>query len=68
MKAQQVKLSKLFKNGRWIGYGLTVDGKLLSNQKELSLTTTPLGENNSVVVEFAWRPSVVEDAPDIHLD
>lgn len=68
MKAQQIKLSKLFKNGRWIGYGLTVDGRLLSNQKELSLTTTPRGENNSVVIEFAWCPSIVEDAPDIHLD
>ncbi|EOX9819079.1 hypothetical protein ACPY1K_004179, partial [Providencia stuartii] len=66
MKVQQIKLSKLFKSGRWIGYGLTVDGKLLSNQKQLNLTTTPLGESNSVVAEFAWRSSMVEDAPDIH--
>ncbi|EUC94938.1 hypothetical protein [Providencia alcalifaciens] len=68
MKEQQVKLSKLFKSGRWFGYGLTVDGKLLSNQKEVSFTTTPLGENNSVVVEFACNPSMMADAPDIHLD
>lgn len=67
-EVQQVKLSRLYKKGQWIGYGLTANGRLLSNQKELSFTTTPLGEKNSVVVEFAWHPSMAEDTPDIHLD
>lgn len=68
MEKQQVKLSKLYKGGKWIGYGLSVNGQLLSGQMDLSITTTPLGQNNSVVVEFAWCPSIVEYAPDIHLD
>nr|WP_282564236.1 MULTISPECIES: hypothetical protein [Providencia] len=68
MKEQQVKLSKLYKGGKWIGYGLSVDGQLLSGQMDLSITTTPLGQNNSVVVTLAWQPSLITEAPDIHLD
>ncbi|WP_272575919.1 hypothetical protein [Providencia sp. PROV273] len=68
MEKQQVKLSKLYKGGKWIGYGLSVNGQLLSGQMALSIMTTPLGQNNSVVVTLAWQPSLIADAPDIHLD
>ncbi|HHR5857397.1 TPA: hypothetical protein ACS70L_000071 [Providencia alcalifaciens] len=66
-ETKQVKLSKLFKNGKWIGYCLTVDGQMLSAQRQLSIKSTPLGANNSIDVEFAWLESMVTDAPDIHL-
>ncbi|WP_272681828.1 hypothetical protein [Providencia sp. PROV129] len=68
MEKQQVKLSKLYKGGKWMGYGLSVDGQLLSGQIDLSITTTPPGQNNLVVVTLVWQPSLITDAPDIHLD
>ncbi|OAT53993.1 Uncharacterised protein [Providencia heimbachae] len=64
-ETKQVKLSKLFKHGKQIGYCLTVDGQMLSGQKQLSINTYPL--DTSVHVEFAWHEPMVTDAPDIHL-
>ncbi|MBN6363915.1 hypothetical protein J9231_07085 [Providencia rettgeri] len=64
-ETKQVKISKLFKHGKQIGYCLTVDGQMLANQKQVSINTYPL--DASVDVEFVWRESTVTDAPDIHL-
>ena len=67
MKERQVKLSRLFKGGRFVGYCLSVDGEMLSHQTDIKIETSapPL---SSLSVTFLWHPSVVDDAPDIHLN
>lgn len=64
-ETKQVKISKLFKHGKQIGFCLTIDGQMLSSQKQLTINTYPL--DASVNVEFKWHESMVTDAPDIHL-
>ncbi|MEX5854777.1 hypothetical protein AB6H27_19955 [Providencia huaxiensis] len=63
-----VKLSKLFKNGRFVGHALSVDGLLLSNQTSVILPPTN-GTTNSVeiTVKLTCSNDMVTDAPDIHL-
>ncbi|MGO2337115.1 hypothetical protein [Providencia sp.] len=63
-----VKLSKLFRNGRFVGHALSVDGLLLSNQTSLILPPTD-GLTNSVeiTVKLTCTNNMVTDAPDIHL-
>nr|WP_208292080.1 MULTISPECIES: hypothetical protein [Providencia] len=63
-----VKLSKLFKNGHFVGHALSVDGLLLSNQTSVILPPTN-GTTNSVevTVKLACTNDMVTDAPDIHL-
>ncbi|HEM7186428.1 TPA: hypothetical protein U2I61_000873 [Providencia rettgeri] len=64
-ETKEVKISKLFKHGKQIGYCLTVDGQMLSDQKQVSINTRP--SDASVDVKFVWRESMITDAPDIHL-
>lgn len=63
-----VKLSKLFRNGQFVGHALSVDGLLLSNQTSLILPPTD-GLTNSVeiTVKLFCNENMVTDAPDIHL-
>lgn len=67
MKEKQVKLSRLFKGGAFVGYCLSVDGEMLSHQKDIKIETSG-PPSSSIAVNFIWHPSVVDDAPDIHLN
>lgn len=67
MKKKQVKLSRMFKGGRFVGYCLSVDGEMLSHQTDIKIETTS-PPHSSISVSFLWHPSVVDDAPDIHLE
>ncbi|MET4859453.1 hypothetical protein [Morganella morganii] len=66
MKEKQVKLSRMFKGGRFAGYCLSVDGEMLSHQTDIKIETTAPQHSSSV--SFLWHSSVVDDAPDIHLE
>lgn len=64
---KQAKLSKLYRGDLFIGFGLTVDGQLLSDQ--VKVTIDPSGEKSllQVTVVFDCHSNLMNDAPDIHL-
>ncbi|EMG6528458.1 hypothetical protein REJ27_003175 [Providencia rettgeri] len=65
---KQVKLSKLFRNGRFVGHALSVDGLLLSNQTSVVLPPTDgRTESVEITVTLTCTNDMVTDAPDIHL-
>ncbi|MEQ5752369.1 hypothetical protein ABN357_14945 [Providencia rettgeri] len=64
---QDVKLSKLLKHGKFVGYGLSANGKLLSGQTNVVINTEAPAIT-FVTVTFATTPSMVDDAPEIHLN
>lgn len=64
---QDVKLSKLLKHGKFVGYGLSANGKLLSGQTNVVINTEAPAIT-FVTVTFAATPSMVDDAPEIHLN
>ena len=65
---KSVKLSKLFRNGRFVGHALSVDGQLLSNQTSIILPPTHgTTESVEITVKLICTNSMVTDAPDIHL-
>lgn len=38
---KQIQLAHLYKNGKFYGYGIAVDGQLLTNQVAVSIETKP---------------------------
>lgn len=64
---KQAKLSKLYRGDLFIGFGLTVDGQLLSDQ--VKVTIDPSGEKSllQVTVVFDCHSNLMNDAPDIYL-
>lgn len=67
-ETKQVKLSKLFLEGRFVGHILTVDGQILSNQ--VSIVTSPheeISNKMNATVTFTCNNDMVVDAPDIYL-
>lgn len=38
---KQIQLAHLYKNGEFYGYGIAVDGQLLTNQVAVSIETKP---------------------------
>ncbi|EMT6385367.1 hypothetical protein WMR60_003965 [Providencia rettgeri] len=64
---QDVKLSKLLKHGKFVGYGLSANGKLLSGQTMVAINTEAPA-TTSVTVSFVVTPSMIDDAPEIHLN
>lgn len=63
---QDVKLSKLLKDGKFVGYGLSANGKLLSGQTS-AVIHTEAPATTFVTVSFFVPPSMIDDAPEIHL-
>lgn len=65
---KQVKLSKLFRSGRFVGHALSVDGHLLSNQTSVILPPTA-GTTKlvKITVTLTCTNNMVTDAPDIYL-
>ncbi|MGY0377512.1 hypothetical protein ACW2AL_11545 [Providencia sp. PROV170] len=64
---QDVKLSRLLRHGKFAGYGLSANGKLLSGQTMVAINTEAPA-TTSVTVSFVVTPSMIDDAPEIHLN
>ena len=66
-QVKQAKLSKLYRGDLFIGFGLTVDGQLLSDQ--VKVTIDPSGEKLplQVTVTLHCHSNLISDAPDIYL-
>ncbi|HEK2686879.1 hypothetical protein I5F07_17790 [Proteus vulgaris] len=65
---KQVKLSKLFRSGRFVGHALSVDGELLSNQKLVVLPPADgLCKQVDITVTLTCTNDMIMNAPDIHL-
>ncbi|WP_039879260.1 hypothetical protein [Photorhabdus temperata] len=67
MTERQVKLSRLFKDGTFKGYALSVEGMLLSNQKQTVVETNAGDPHPALRVVFAVTDEITHDAPDIHI-
>lgn len=63
---QDVKLSRLLRHGKFAGYGLSANGKLLSGQTMVAINTEAPA-TTTVTVSFVVTPSMIDDAPEIHL-
>lgn len=64
---KQVKLSKLYRDDAFVGFGLSVDGVLLSNQTLLRIEHSNGRHPPQVTVVFNSHKDLTVDAPDIHL-
>lgn len=62
----QVKLSKLFIDGKLKGYALTVNGKLLPGLSSTVINTEP-HRKPLVTASFILCDEMTVDAPDIYL-
>ncbi|HFV9291652.1 TPA: hypothetical protein ACIAIE_001458 [Serratia fonticola] len=67
MKSKPIQLAHLYKRGRFFGYGLTVDGELLEQQVETTITTSP-GEIACIAATFRLTNEMVESPVRIDLD
>ncbi|AXG42239.1 MULTISPECIES: hypothetical protein [Photorhabdus] len=67
MTEKQVKLSRLFKDGAFKGYALSVDGMLLSNQKQTVVETNAGDIHPALSVGFIVTDELTHNAPDIHI-
>lgn len=66
-KVKQVKLSKLFRGGTFVGYTLSVDGQMLSNLQLVSISSSDGIVRPTVTATFLCNEKVAKDAPDIHV-
>ncbi|MBD2797724.1 hypothetical protein ID856_14440 [Xenorhabdus sp. 18] len=66
MSERQVKLSRLFKNGHFKGYALSVEGMLLSNQQHLTVETKANDVHPTLTVTFAVTDEMADGA-DVHI-
>ncbi|WP_340619109.1 hypothetical protein [Xenorhabdus entomophaga] len=66
MSERQVKLSRIFKGGSFMGYALSVDGLLLSNQKQVIVETKASDVHPTLTVTFAVTNEMADEAVDIH--
>ncbi|AXO17616.1 hypothetical protein AB7250_20015 [Providencia stuartii] len=64
---KQAKLSKLYRGDAFVGFGLSVDGVLLSNQTLLRIEHSNGRHPPQVTVVFNSHKDLTVDAPDIHL-
>ncbi|HFT1686724.1 TPA: hypothetical protein ACHWHD_001126, partial [Providencia stuartii] len=67
IETKQVKLSKLYRGDAFVGFGLSVDGVLLSNQTLLRIEHSNGRHPPQVTVVFNSHNDLTVDAPDIHL-
>ncbi|MDX7986689.1 hypothetical protein FE392_04970 [Xenorhabdus sp. 12] len=66
MNERQVKLSRLFRQGHFKGYVLSVDGLLLSNQQHVIVETKANEVHPTLTVTFAVTDEIA-DGMDVHL-
>ncbi|EOX9819055.1 hypothetical protein ACPY1K_004145 [Providencia stuartii] len=64
---KQVKLSKLFRGDIFVGYTLSIDGQMLSNQLLVSISPSDGAVRPTVTVSFMCNEEMTKDAPDIHV-
>ncbi|OCG59916.1 hypothetical protein A9G41_12295 [Gilliamella sp. Nev5-1] len=64
---KQIQLAHLYKHGRFYGYGIAVDGQLLSNQVSINIETKP-NQLPRVCVDFNLDCEVVNNPVDIELN
>lgn len=64
---KQVKLSKLFRNDRFVGYTLSVDGQMLTDQQLVSISSSDGVVRPTVTASFVCNEEMTKDAPDIHV-
>ncbi|WP_118984382.1 hypothetical protein [Photorhabdus sp. CRCIA-P01] len=67
MTEKQVKLSRLFKDGIFKGYTLSVEGVLLSNQREAVITTNARHIHPELEIKLLITNEMTDDAPDIYI-
>lgn len=63
---RQIQLAHLYKNGKFYGYGIAVDGQLLTNQVVVNIETKP-NQLASIHVDFKLDSKVVSNPVDIEL-
>ncbi|AKJ41543.1 hypothetical protein [Pragia fontium] len=65
MKEKRIQLARLYKRGEFFGYGVAVDGELISNQVSTSIDTLP-GETPKLKVCFYLKADEVENTIQIN--
>ncbi|MWN32104.1 MULTISPECIES: hypothetical protein [unclassified Gilliamella] len=63
---KQIQLAHLYKNGGFYGYGIAVDGQLLTNQVAVSIETKP-NQPPRIYVDFYLDSEAVNNPIDIEL-
>ncbi|HEF8773026.1 hypothetical protein ACRU1U_07245 [Providencia stuartii] len=66
-ETKQVKLSKLYRGDAFVGYTLSIDGQMLSNQQLVSISPSDGVARPIVTVSFMCNGEMTKDAPDIHV-
>ena len=64
---RQIQLAHLYKNGKFYGYGISVDGQLLSNQVAVTIDMEP-NQPAIMHVDFKLDSKVVSNLVDIELN
>ncbi|MFQ1017471.1 hypothetical protein [Gilliamella sp. BG7] len=64
---KQIQLAHLYKNGEFYGYGIAVDGQLLTNQVAVNIETKP-NQLTIIHVDFKLDSKAVSNPVDIELD
>ncbi|MDE9566018.1 hypothetical protein KKI93_18635 [Xenorhabdus bovienii] len=67
MNEKQVKLSRLYKDGHFKGYALSVDGMLLSNQHQVVIETHSRDIHPTLNVTFTVSDEMAGEGVDIHI-
>lgn len=63
---RQIQLVHLYKNGKFYGYGIAVDGQLLSNQVAVNIETKA-NQPAIIHVDYNLSSEVVNNSIDIEL-
>ncbi|MBF6637892.1 hypothetical protein LLS47_21280 [Rouxiella badensis] len=64
---KHIQLAKLYKHGQFFGYGLAVDGELLKQQIDTTITTEP-DKLPTINASFYLKEQQAENPIIIHLD
>ena len=64
---KQIQLAHLYKNVKFYGYGISVDGQLLSNQVAVTIETKP-NQPAIIHVDFKLDSTAVSNLVDIELN
>lgn len=61
MKNKQIQLAKLYKGGRFYGYGIAVDGELLKDQAITNIETKGIHKPPIIKAEFCLTRKIIEN-------
>ena len=67
MKNKQIQLANIYKRGRFYGYGIAVDGELLSNQLNTNIETQGIRGPPIIKAEFCLTTEMIKNPIDIEL-